>query len=161
MELPLQGVGRRGKRRQVDRGQVFGELDLRGSARQEVALDPEQDRLGRCGGRLATPLRLDVEEPGHENRQRPGRGDQKPGPGQGIPRFRVGAVGPQPDRQVRVLAGQPLEKRPVEIGEAVLAMQVLVAESGLAKREVPLGGDRRGRGFQAADSNLRRGTAIQ
>ena len=61
----------------------------------------------------------------------------------------IPSVGGEPRRQIRALPRELLAKGGVELREPVVAVEVLVAETLDAEREVPLGGDWCDRGLQA------------
>jgi hypothetical protein len=135
--------------RQIHRRQVLGQLRLHRAAQQEIAPEAEEDRFRARRGGLPPPLLLDAEETGDEGRERPRRLDEKSGPRERVEAGRIGAVGAQPVGQRGVFARARRES-PIEVREAVIAVQILVREAGLAERKVPPAGGRGWRGrFQA------------
>ena len=131
--------------REIHRGQVLGQLRLHGAAQQKIATEAEEDRFRARRGGLPPPLLLDAEETGDEGGERPRRLDEQAGSRERVEAARIGAVGTQPVGQRGVLPGEPREKSPVEVGQAAVAVEILVREAGLAERKVPPG---RGRGWR-------------
>ena len=78
MKVPFDRARRRAIRRQLRVNRGLGQLRFGGAPGQEVAAEPEKDRLGSGGRRLRAPLSLDPEETGDEAGQGPGRLDQEP-----------------------------------------------------------------------------------
>ncbi len=100
---------------------------------------------GPADAGLAAPLGFDPEEPGEEASERAGGVHEEAREGERVQPFGVGAIEPEALGQGRIFAGEPLEESGVQVRQPVLAVQILVAESGFAEREVPLGeGWRRG-----------------
>src|SRR5262249_44558844 len=139
VELPLERPGLTLPGGDVDGREVRGQLDPGGAAHEEVAADAEENGLRPRGRGLPAPLRLDAQEPGDEEREGPGRGHEEPGAGQGVQRRGLAAVVLEASRRPGVGPSELVEERAVQRREAVVAVEVLVGESRLAEREVPLG----------------------
>ena len=126
----------------IEAREVVGQLRLDRAPHQKIAAEAEKHGFRAGGGALPAPLVLDAEEAGDEGAEGPRRVHQQPGPPQGVEGVRIGPVGREAGMEPRLLGAEPLEEGGVELGEAVLAVEILIREAGNAEREVPLGGRR-------------------
>ena len=72
--------------------------------------------------------------------ERPGGVDEEPGSFEGVHGTGIGAIRRQAGVELRSLLRQPVQEGPIQLAQAVLAVEVLVVKPGLAEREVPPGG---------------------
>jgi hypothetical protein len=115
------------------------ERRLEGAALEEVAAKPEQNRLRPRDLDLGLPLALDPEEKGHETTEGSRGVDEQLRTGERIEGGGLAPVRGEPVGQRGILCGKRREERGIQVREALLAVEVLISESGDAEREVPRG----------------------
>src|ERR1700674_1623846 len=109
------------------------------TALQEVAPEPEQNRLRPGYLDLRLPLALYPEENRHETTEGPRRVHEQLRTGERIEGGGLAPVRGEPVGQRRILRGERREERGIQVREALLAVEVLIPEAGDAEREVSPG----------------------
>ena len=116
----------------------LGECGLHGAPLEKVAAESKEHRFGLRDLALGLPFAFDSEEAGDERAQNARRVDQDAGTRERVEGCGLTPIELESPGELRVFPPEGGEKRPVEVRQALLAVEVAVTEAVEAEREVPL-----------------------